>query len=249
MKRNGMRLVQHWVLALCKLLPFPAVLLLPRYLGDWLRFIHMGGKASFADSYPCLTDRTVNTSFDRHYFFQAAWLARRLAQRNPARHVDVGSDIRMINVLSAFIETEFIDIRPLDVRLTGLHCSAGSVVALERASESINSLSCLHVIEHVGLGRYGDPLDPGGSVAALRELARVTAPNGRLYVSMPVGRERVCFNAHRVFAPQSIINWLAPLHLVEFSLVDDKGVLHERVDIELGKHLEYGCGLFVFEKS
>jgi hypothetical protein len=173
MKHTWMRLVQHWVLALSRLVPYPAIVSLPRYIGDWLRFLRLGGKASLTDSYPCLTDRTVNTTFDKHYFFQAAWLARRLAQRNPARHVDVGSDIRMINVLSAFIETEFIDIRPLDVQLTGLHCSAGNVIALERLSESINSLSCMHVIEHVGLGRYGDPLDPEGSVKALRELGRV----------------------------------------------------------------------------
>ena len=64
---------------------------------------------------------------------------------------------------------------------------------------SVDSLSCLHTIEHVGLGRYGDPIDPEGWVVAVRELARILAPGGRLYLGTPIGRERVCFNSERVF--------------------------------------------------
>jgi SAM-dependent methyltransferase len=200
------------------------------------------------DTYPCLTDHFPHTPFDPHYFYQAAWLARRLAAKAPVKHVDIGSDVRMINVMSAFVPVEFLDYRPLQVSLSGLTCGKEDLVALSRHTASILSLSCLHVVEHVGLGRYGDMLDPNGSRKALRELQRVLAPDGRLYLSLPVGRERVCFNAHRVFDPHSVIDLMSSLHLIEFSLVDDRGDFHENVSPDMARLMEYGCGLFVFEK-
>jgi SAM-dependent methyltransferase len=230
------------------MVPRPALLYLPRYLRDWYRFSKQGGTARARDSYPCLTDHLTHTPLDAHYFYQAGWLARRLAAAMPERHVDIGSDIRMINVLSAFVSTEFLDYRPLQARLSGLTCGAGNLVALHRPDHSIRSLSCLHVIEHVGLGRYGDPLDPDGSNKALGELRRVLAPQGRLYISLPVGRERVCFNAHRIFNPQTVIDKMTSMRLLEFSLVDDRGEFCECVSPDSAGGLEYGCGLFVFEK-
>ena len=200
------------------------------------------------DSHPCLMDRTSTTVFDPHYFFQAAWLARKLAAVGPARHVDIGSDVRIINVLSAFIPVHFLDYRPLKVRLSGLSCEADNLLGLSRGDRSIDSLSCLHVIEHVGLGRYGDPIDPEGSRKAAAELVRVLAPKGRLYVSVPVGRERVCFNAHRVFAPDAVPRLFSGLCLDSFSFVDDSGIYHEMASTQDAKGSDYACGMYVFSK-
>jgi hypothetical protein len=223
---------------------------LPRYLKHWRQFQSRSDmKLRMRDSYPCLSDWVSSTPYDPHYFYQAAWLARRLAANIPEKHVDIGSDVRLINVLSAFVPTEFLDYRPLQARLSGLTCGSGNLVALSQPDGSIHSLSCLHVVEHVGLGRYGDPVDPGGSDKALGELQRVLAPQGRLYLSLPVGRERVCFNAHRVFDPRTIIGTLGGLRLTEFSLVDDDGAFHESVSPDRAAGMEYGCGLFVFERS
>jgi hypothetical protein len=102
------------------------------------------------------------------------------------------------------------------------------------------------VIEHVGLGRYGDPIDAEGSQRAARELARVLKAGGRLFVSVPVGRERVCFNAHRVFAPQTIVAYFPKLQMQRFALVDDAGRFHENAPLEAAATLSYGCGLFEF---
>ena len=247
-RRIYYQLLRNWGRALSQLLPRPGFLYLPRYFRDWWLFSRAGSVSALRDTHPCLTDHISHTPFDPHYFYQAAWLARRLAANIPEKHVDIGSDIRMINVLSAFVPTEFLDYRPLQVNLSGLVCGSGNLVALLRADESIRSLSCLHVVEHIGLGRYGDPLDPEGSNKALSELQRVLAPNGQLYLSLPVGRERVCFNAHRVFEPQTIIAAMSNLRLLEFSLVDDAGAFHESVSPEMAAGLEYGCGFFVFEK-
>src|SRR4051812_43996008 len=193
-------LLRNWVLAFLTPRPLVGALYLPRYLSHWRAYSRRAGKraARFADSYPCLGDWTSATPFDAHYFYQGAWLARRLAARRPTEHVDVGSSALMLSVLSATTPVRHFDFRPLQAALPGLQCAAGDILALPLAAGSVASLSCLHVIEHIGLGRYGDPIDPEGSARAARELARVLAPGGRLYLSVPVGRERTCFNAHRV---------------------------------------------------
>jgi SAM-dependent methyltransferase len=221
---------------------------LPRYFADWFAYQDAapGQKISFGDSYPCLTDRVKATPFDPHYFFQAAWLARRLRDLTPPLHVDVGSSAMMINVLSASVKTAFVDYRPLHARLSNLKSLAGDIVRLPFRDASIASLSCLHVIEHVGLGRYGDPLNPAGSQLAAVELQRVLQPGGRLFLSVPVGRERVCFNAHRVFSPCTVSAFFQELQLQSFSLVDDSGQFNEGVPLDIADSLEYGCGLFEF---
>jgi len=105
------------------------------------------------------------------------------------------------------------------------------------------------VIEHVGLGRYGDPLDPEGSAKAARELARVLAPGGHLYLSAPVGRARVCFNAHRVFDPQALPQSFPGLRVAGFSFVDDAGAFHRDRDPAAAEANEYGCGMYVLTKG
>lgn len=224
---------------------------LPRYFVEWKTYNKQAAtpQISFRDSYPCLADRTVATPFDPHYFFQAAWLARRLHENRPSLHVDVGSSAMMINVLSANVKTVFVDYRPLRARLSNLSSLAGDIVRLPFQDGSIASLSCLHVLEHVGLGRYGDPINPEGSRLAAAELQRVLKPGGRLFLSVPVGRERVCFNAHRVFSSSTVRDFFHELRLKTFSLVDDAGRFSEEVPPEAAAALEYGCGLFEFVKA
>lgn len=248
-KRSRLIPIVRWAGALFPFRQFAGMRYVLRYFRHWRQYEALSGQKLFLkESYPCLGDSVTSTPFDPHYFFQAAWLARRLNKHQPMKHVDIGSDIRMVNTLSAFVPMEFIDFRPLQVNLSGLECSAGNITQVSRPSNSIASLSCLHVVEHVGLGRYGDPIDPEGSRRALGELQRLVARFGRLYLSVPVGRERVCFNAHRVFDPRTIIGMLAGLRLLEFSLVDDSGSFQEFVSPDRAADLEYGCGLFVFEK-
>lgn len=240
-------------LMLMALYPRPLIGLayLPRYIRHWRRFSQssQGQQLRFADAYPCLGDWVANTPFDPHYFFQAAWLARQLANDLPSRHLDIGSDAKLICTLSAFVPIEFMDVRPLEANLPGLKCTQGDILDLSMSDGSVPSLSCLHVVEHIGLGRYGDPIDPLGSQKALSELARVLSPGGRLFLSVPVGRERICFNAHRVFAPDTIVALSSPLTLRSFALVDDAGRFWLDVDLDQACDLNYGCGMFLFEKA
>jgi SAM-dependent methyltransferase len=188
------------------------------------------------------------TPFDAHYFYQAAWLGRRLEESRPKDHVDIGSSVIVIGVLSAIVRTIFVDFRPLTAKLTNLCSIAADILFLPFESDSVRSVSCLHVIEHIGLGRYGDQIDPEGSIKAARELERILKPGGRLYLSVPVGRERVCFNAHRVFSPTKIKELFCSLSLTEFSWVDDQDRFKKQQELESANGFNYGCGMFAFEK-
>lgn len=228
-----------------------SLLYLPKFLLDLRRYRKLATTETvrLADAYPCLSDRMPRTPFDPHYFYQGAWLSRRLAQIRPERHVDVGSSVMMISVLSAQVPLIFVDYRPLQAALAGLNSVAGDLMQLPFADGSLESVSSLHVIEHIGLGRYGDPLGANGSRHAARELVRVTRPGGRLFVSVPVGRERVCFNAHRVFAPDTIVGYFSGMRLQHFALVDDAGRFSDDLRLDGAAALDYGCGMFEFVRS
>ena len=247
-----MSLLKRWVLAFVAPKPLVGALHLPRYMRDLLRFRAMAprvARPAFADTYPCLTDWTPSTPFDPHYFYQGAWLAAALRKTAPPLHVDVGSSVMMVSVLCAQVPTLFVDYRPLRARLDGLLSIAGDIKRLPFADGSVASISSLHVLEHIGLGRYGDPLDPLGSELAAAELARVLAPGGRLYLSVPTGRDRICFNAHRVFSPAVLLSLFPGLTLNGFSLVDDDGRFEPASSVQAAERLEYGCGMYVLSKA
>jgi hypothetical protein len=250
MKRKLKSFARNWVIAFLYPKPVIGLLYLPRFISHWIKYARIKGaqEIGLLDIQPCLGDWSKYTPFDAHYFYQGGWLARQLSVTKPVQHVDIGSSALTMSVLSALTNTIFVDYRPLKAFLSGLVPVAGDILRLPFSSDSVDSLSCLHVIEHIGLGRYGDPLDPQGSSKAALELQRVIKRGGRLFISLPVGRERVCFNAHRIHSPDSIVKMFSQLKLVEFSYVDDEGRLMECRMPSSASDLQYGCGLFVFEK-
>lgn len=239
-------IARRWVLPFIDPRQVLSLTKMPSFLSEYRRYKKLESEmpVPLSETYPLLRDRVASTPFDAHYFFQAAWISRLLVEARPRLHVDIGSSVQVNAVLSAWVDTVFLDYRPLPAKLSKLMCVAGTATHLPFADYSLSSVSCLHVIEHIGLGRYGDPLDPTGSRSALRELARVVMPGGKLYVSVPVGKERVCFNAHRVFAPQRIAGWLDQLRLESFSYVNDSGEFVSSAQMREAETLEYGCGMF-----
>jgi hypothetical protein len=201
------------------------------------------------DIWPCLFDKTGSSPIPAHYFYQAAWAARRILQTNPREHFDIGSQLDLIGIFSALVPIVFVDIRPLVVPLSNVRSVAGSILELPFKDHSVSSLSCLHVIEHIGLGRYGDELNPRGTKEASVELNRVMAAGGNLFISTPVGRERLCFNAHRIHSPQTILDYFEGFDLMEFSCEDDSGRFREKVDPAEVNGSSYTCGLFWLKKK
>jgi SAM-dependent methyltransferase len=204
------------------------------------------------DLWPILYEKRETAGGTRqHYFQQDLWAARRIFRQRPQHHVDIGSRIDgFIAHLLTFMPVTVIDIRAINSTVEGLRFIRDDATALKGFEDnSIDSLSCLHAAEHFGLGRYGDPIDPNGCFKLMKSLQRVLRPGGRLYFSVPIGRERVEFNAHRVFAVPTIVDSLNEMALVSFSFVDDTGEFHEDVNWKETPACEHGCGLFEFTKA
>lgn len=218
---------------------------------EWRQFLSMGGEAAFDELAPCLFDRISDSqSGGGHYFYQDVWALNRLAEFKPLEHHDVGSRFDgFVGQATAICPVICWDIRPPTFQLPRFEFREGSILDLPVPDQSINSLSCLHVAEHIGLGRYGDALDPGGTDKALCELMRVLAPGGQLLFSMPVGQDRVCFNAQRIWHPEKPISILKELELVEFKAVDDAGHFHQNVLPADLVNANYGCGFYRFVRK
>jgi len=150
--------------------------------------------------------------------------------------------------VSAFVPVEFYDYRPAELSLSGLASRHADLLSLPFGDGGVESLSCMHVVEHVGLGRYGDPIDPDGWSAALAELSRIVEPGGRLYLGVPVGRERLEFNAHRVFDPRTIVGGLPAMRLERFDGVDDGDRFVRSPGLDAFAGARFACGLFEFSK-
>jgi len=226
------------------------------FLRDYVRFKRMASRLEprftvrWRDRYPCLQDKTASTPFDRHYVYHVAWAARVLARMNPALHVDISSSLNFCSVVSAFIPVKFYDYRPVDLRLSNLSSDSANLTALPFDDHSVPSLSCMHVIEHVGLGRYGDKVDPDGDLKAMAELQRVLGQNGSLLFVVPIGKPKIRFNAHRVYSYEQICTYFRDLKLEEFALIPDRpqdGGLIAGASREMADGQKYGCGCFWFK--
>ena len=169
-----------------------------------------------------MLDKTSSTPLDLNYFLQDTWAAGKVFSTHPKLHVDVGSTALLVGILSKFTRVCSVDIRPLPIAMEGLESRTGSILSLPYPAMSLESVSSLCVIEHIGLGRYGDPLDPSGTDRAATELERVLAVGGNLYVSVPIDPEgRIFFNAHRSFKLDSFVRKFSQLDLVEVVLIQN----------------------------
>jgi SAM-dependent methyltransferase len=228
------------------------VLFSPFIFFDYLKFKKSDDKRftiKLSDFYPCIKDKTVQTNFDAHYIYHTAWAARKVKEINPPKHIDISSSLYFSGLVSAFIPVNFYDYRPADLKLSGLTCKYADLLKLPFADNSINSLSCMHTVEHIGLGRYGDRLDPNGDIKAVSELKRVLSRGGSLLFVVPVGKPRIEFNAHRIYSYEQIAEYFKDLTLKEFSLITDSGDFIENAKPEQVKKQNYGCGCFLFRKE
>lgn len=207
---------------------------------------------NWSDRYPCLYDNTGITSFDPHYIYHPAWAARILAKAKPSHHIDISSTLHFCTIVSAFLTVKFYDYRPANIYLSNLSSESADLLSLPFASNSVESLSCMHTVEHIGLGRYGDPLDPDGDLKAISELKRVLAFGGSLLFVVPIGgKPKIMFNAHRIYSYKQIIEYFNDLELIQFSLIPDylstQGIILDANE-ELANKCTYGCGCFWFRK-
>ncbi len=216
------------------------------------------------NEYICLSDyRNSAGDIDVHYFWQDILVAKMIIKNKPIVHYDIGSrvDGLVSHLLAAGIDVNIIDIRSLDIRDVGcgmanIHFIQDDATKLENISkDSIESISSCHAYEHFGLGRYGDPVDPDACFVVMEELQRVLSFGGKLYFSVPVGKEeKLCFNAHRIFAPKTIVGAFDKLLLENMYLIHDMSIYeYDLQNVLDSKYMEvlgdYDCGIFIFSKA
>jgi SAM-dependent methyltransferase len=234
---------------------------LPAFIRDYRTFKKQLGKDPgfpFGSLYPILSDkRTENGKIRGAYFQQDLLVARKLFRKNPDKHIDVGSRIDgFVAHVAVFREIEVFDVRPQTDKITNV--TLRQVDFMNLPDEMVNycdSVSSLHAIEHFGLGRYGDPIDAYGHVKGIGNISRVLKSGGTFYFSVPIGKQRVEFNAHRIFDVSYLLGLLKPkFDIVSFSYIDDSFDLHEDVSLEdemikRNYGCNYGCGIFELLKK
>lgn len=235
---------------------------LPAYIRDYFLFISQSNNScshfKISAPFPCLTDRSTSSGNIRgHYFHQDLFVASRIYADKPELHVDVGSRVDgFVAHVASFRQIEVIDVRPLDVHIHNVKFVQADLMRVGDSPlvDYCDSLSCLHTLEHFGLGRYGDTIDYDGHLAGFENLTLMLKRGGKLYLSVPIGPQRVEFNAHRVFSVEYMLGLVKGLYALDhFSYVDDRGELHSDVDIDeanskVNFNCIYGCGIFELTK-
>lgn len=212
---------------------------------------------AFGPSYPILNERhSLSGTMSGHYFHQDLFIARRIFENNPVRHIDIGSRIDgFVAHVAVFREIELFDIRSQNSNVKNIRFTQADLMNLpDNLYGCCDSVSSLHAIEHFGLGRYGDPVDYEGHIKAIYNINKMLKNGGKFYFSVPIGKQRIEFNAHRVFNVTYLIELLnGKFRIDSFSYVDDVGNLH--IDVELNENrikvnfdCMYGCGIFELTK-
>jgi len=189
------------------------------FYGEYLAYCELakGGEVPhYRFLSPCLEDATITTPLEPIYYYQDAWAFEKILTAKPSSHIDIGSHHKFVSLLSKVVPTTMVDLRPLPIPLDSLTFKQGSILALPYPDKSLPSVSSLCVVEHIGLGRYGDPLDPDGTAKAVEELKRIVEPGGDLYISVPIDDvNRIYFNAHRAFSEAYLEELFDPFEILE----------------------------------
>jgi SAM-dependent methyltransferase len=219
------------------------------FFKNLIKYYRLGGKARIINFYPCLYDNTDTIKIDSHYLYQNIWAFDKIRNSGINNHMDIGSLSSFVAFLTVLTRVTYVDIRPLKLNTDNYNVIAGSILNLPFKNNSIYSLSCLHVVEHIGLGRYGDKIDPYGSKKACKEIQRILGKNGNLYFSLPIGKPKTFFNAHRIHTVEQILDYFPGLILKNLSVVNDQGIYIKNVEMDGLDNYDYSCGMFHFYKE
>lgn len=231
------------------------------YRSDYKLFLQQAKENTdflIKDNYPCVKDKFMQSGVSAwNYFYQDLSVAKEIYEANPLKHVDIGSRIDgFVAHVAVFREIEVFDIRSLDLKINNIIFKQADLVNDMSMYESYcDSISCLHTIEHIGLGRYGDKINFNGHKLAFNTITSILKKDGVFYFSVPMGNSRIEFNAHRVFSLQYLLNWLTEsFSVTKFSYVDDNGHFFENIPltdqlIDTNCGCFHGCAIFVLKKK
>ncbi|NTW07501.1 MAG: DUF268 domain-containing protein [Syntrophaceae bacterium] len=211
----------------------------------------------FGNLYPCLNEAESESGVaSGHYFHQDLLVAGLVFKNNPVKHVDIGSRVDgFVAHVASFREVEVFDIRDLSNTIQNIKFRRFNLIDKNfNLRNYCDSLSCLHALEHFGLGRYGDEINYDGHLIGWENIYKTLKKGGKLYFSVPIGPQRIEFNAHRVFSINYLLDLIGNSYKIDsYSYVDDKGDLHNNVSLEKSQidknfSCNYGCGIFELSK-
>lgn len=228
---------------------------MPKYISDLIKF-RKEFKGNF-ELLPCLHDWNEEGGNTKgEYFLQDLHVARLIFQTNPSKHLDIGSSVEgFVAHVASFRIIYILDVRPISSEIPGIIFNTFDLSSTidHKDHGSYDSISCLHALEHFGLGRYGDKIDVNGHIKGLTNMSKLLKNYGLLYLSVPIGIERVEFNANRVFNPKNIIEICLPLGLIlnKFILIQNSVVTNYEnildVDFDSLANQRYSLGIFIFQ--
>jgi hypothetical protein len=233
---------------------------IPGYFIDFIRFrrqMKLSHDFKIVKLFPVLDDKfTASGTMKGHYFHQDLLVARRIFENKPLKHIDIGSRTDgFVAHVASFREIEIFDIRLQESNVKNIVYRQADLMKLhDELTDYCDSVSSLHAIEHFGLGRYGDQIDSNGHIKGIENIFKILKSNGTFYFSVPIGKQRIEFNAHRVFSLEYILKILTNKFIIKsFSYVDDDGNLFENVNlssesINSSFNCIYGCGIFELKK-
>ena len=226
-----------------------------RYIHIFIRDYFEFKKLSHIDHIlPMLGDHKEKSSkVIKHYFNQDLLVASYIFKNSPKKHVDVGSRVDgFVAHVASFRKIEVIDIRNNNFQFKNIIFKKKDINNIDKSLINYcDSISCLHTLEHFGLGRYGDKIDPEGHIIGFKNLLKILKKNGRLYISFPISNEnKIYFNSERSFHPEEILKWSNNLELLKFDLIADNDKIFHDINLKkIKKKLNYSCGIYVFKKK
>ena len=239
------RLLVTYGISIRRMLFIPSSLFLT--LKSLIVYLSKGG--SLHSIWPIFNEDSGQSSSFSDYTIMDYIVADDILSRNPSHHFDIGSRIDgVILQLAHSIDVVVLDVRP-NPSLTrfgvqtvlGNACSASSLRSAN--IQSFRSVSSLHAIEHFGLGRYGDQIDPLALNRFAESISSSLITGTIFYLGFPIGPNKIVFNAHRLMKPSFYYN----LFKDEFNLLN--AFIISPNDFELWKSFIPAFNIFDAEEN
>ncbi|GHV53404.1 hypothetical protein FACS1894216_11330 [Synergistales bacterium] len=183
----------------------------------------------------------AGAAFNGFQLNQDLWVAKKVYERRPFVHYDIGSRIDgfITHLLSFGQKTVLIDIRPLMAEnvdnLTFIHEDATEMRGVP--DNSIPSISSIGALEHFGIGMYGGRIDTQEDTRAFKNMQRVLCEGGDAYISIPVSQQNFLrFNTRKVYSPHYICDQFSEMELMEFAYIAHSGGLVRNASISMFDH-------------
>jgi len=103
-----------------------------------------------------------------------------------------------------------------------------------RAPMQFDTTFSISAFEHDGLGRYNDPLNPNGDLEAMKKMKKILKPDGLLFLAVPFGKDKLVWNAHRIYGHKRL-----PLLLNAWKVIERFGYNPLRSWRDTGKDAGY----------